>query len=146
MKIKCNILICVYFRLHRLTAYIYSTYLDTYFAKMWLEDRHGVELRNHTTGGVSVDKLFLGNISVSTYSIIIIYTLALYNHTETGYHAPGIIRKDLVQEKKFAWAVEWSPDKFLQIISDQKTKFCNKLKNFLMDSFVHQKSEHFIKF
>lgn len=29
---------------------------------MWLEDRHGVELRNHTTGKVFVDKLFLKNI------------------------------------------------------------------------------------
>ena len=56
---------------------------------MWLEDRRGVELRNHTTGGVSVDKLFLGNVSVSnTNSKIIIYALALYNSTETGYHLP----------------------------------------------------------
>ncbi|XP_045033095.1 LOW QUALITY PROTEIN: nitric oxide synthase, brain [Daphnia magna] len=36
--------------------------LPTFCPEMWLEDRHGVELRNHTTGKVFVDKLFLKNI------------------------------------------------------------------------------------
>ena len=40
---------------------------------MWLEDRNGVELRNHTTGAVSVDKLFQGKTSVSIVLASFIY-------------------------------------------------------------------------
>lgn len=103
---------------------------------MWLEDRHGVELRNHTTGKVFVDKLFLKNSCVSKP----ISKAASGNHkmtdTEKKKSFMLVYRKGLALAKKFVPVVEWSLDKFQTIINGQKKTFCSKPKNSSTASFT----------
>lgn len=49
---------------------------------MWLEERHGVNLRNHTTGEVFVDRLFQKSLSVNNLTVFIFITLTLYRAYE----------------------------------------------------------------
>lgn len=77
---------------------------------MWLEERHSaVELRNHSTGEVSVDKLFHKKFGVSSFG-----SLKFHGHKPCLFsHLVFIMsRKGRVITKKFALEVAWSLAKF----------------------------------